>query len=389
MVALAAMGQEPAQTSLQNLPKPVYGSVSGRITCENNLPARLAVVTLLPIGDASEPPTSSRAVSRPVLTPVDTQLDGSFTIPHVAPGYYYVVVQYPGYVSPIAQLNREDLIRPSLEMQKFIASVLPAVAVDPNRVSNVDVRLRRGASINGYIRYDDGSPAPGLQIRVLRKDGKGKWIGVPIRDGGGSDDLGRYRIVGLPAGEYMLEASLQVFERYTDYLFDGGGSSSSGTKFGIKIYSGSETRRRDAKLIKLNDGEDDSSEDMVIPLSKLHSVTGSIVQARTGHVVSAGTVVLLYPDDNSEAFSTKVDKDDSMFHFDFVPEGSYILKVANARDVSREEISNGKNSMPPTHTKETTLKSYGPQQQPLLIEGDLSGLLLPVPEAAAPAKGAQ
>jgi hypothetical protein len=392
-LALTASGQQTAQPSAQNLPKPVYGSVTGRVTCENNIPARLARVTLLPVSETpdSRTPIQGDSRSQPlVLSQVNTGLDGSFTIPRVAPGYYYVVVEYPGYISPTAQLTSDDLAHPSLEMQKFIASVLPTVAVDPNRVSTIDVQLRRGASISGFIRYDDGSPAPDLDLRVLRKNSSGKWVGVRIQGAEGnnrpaSDDQGRYRIVGLPAGEYVLETKLEVSEHLTNHLFDSstssGGSSWGVTKFGISIYSGDETRLRNATHIKLNDGEDDSNEDIVIPLSKLHSVSGAIVQARTGRVINAGKVALLYPDDNSEAASAKVDKDDSTFRFDFVPEGNYILKVTNARDVSREEIPNGPpGTFPPTRTKETTIKTYGPQQQSIVIAGDMSGVLVSVPD---------
>lgn len=393
--ALAAVGQQAAQPA-QSLAKPIYGSVTGHVTCENNVPARLASVTLLPISDAPDSRTlvlSDGRSQQLVLTPVDTGLDGRFVIPRVAPGYYYVVVEYPGYISPTAQFTSDDLAHPSLEMQKFIAGVLPTVAVDPSRVSTVDIQLRRGASISGSIRYDDGSPAPGLNIRVLRKNPSGKWVGVRVKGAVGSnraasDDQGHYRIVGLPAGEYILETKLEVSEHYITHLFDSvtgsGGNSSGSTKFGISIYSGGETRLRNAAHIKLDDGEDDSNEDIVIPLSKLHSVTGTIVQARTGHVVNAGTAVLLYPDDNAEAASAKVDKDDSSFRFDFVPEGNYILKVTNARDVSREEIPNGPpGTVPPTWTKETTIKTYGPQQQPIIIAGDVSGVLVSVPDPAS------
>jgi hypothetical protein len=387
--ALAAVGQQAAQPA-QNLAKPIYGSVTGHVTCENNVPARLASVALLPISDApdSRAPVQGDGHSQQlVFTPVDTGLDGSFTIPRVAPGYYYLVVEYPGYISPTAQLTSDDLAHPLLDMQKFIASVLPSVAVDPNHISTVDFQLRRGASISGSIRYDDGSPAPGLHIRVLRKNSTGKWGGVRIQGAVASDDQGRYRIVGLPAGEYVLETKLEVSEHFTTHLFDsatssGGSSSGTTTKFGISIYSGGETRQRNATHIKLDDGQDDSNEDIVIPLSKLHSVTGTIMQSRTGHVVNAGTAVLLYPDDNSEAASAKVDKDDSTFRFDFVPEGNYILKVTNARDVSREEIPNGPpGTVPPTHTKETTIKTYGSEQQPIVIAGDMSGVLISVPDA--------
>lgn len=384
-LAFAGSAQQATRQTPRNVP--TFGSITGHVYCsDTNAPARLANVTLMPIPEDPGPSTpvekETHQSPHTSFAPIQTLLDGSFTMPRVEPGFYYLVVQYPGYISPVSQLTLEDLAHPSLEMQKFIASVLPTVSVASNRVTTSDIRIQRGAAIDGIIRFDDGSPAPDLSIAVLRKDKKDKWTRV-ANISGGSDDQGRYRIIGLPAGEYILETDLSISDQFTDNLFGSVGSYSIFSRYRLPIFSGGQTRQRDAKLIKLGDGEDDSGEDITIPISKLHSVAGSITQARTGRVINAGTVVLQYPDDNSQAASANVDKDDSTFHFDFVPEGNYILKVTDARDVTREEISNGPaGTVPPTHTKETTIKSYGEQQQPIVIVGDMSGILVPVPEKA-------
>jgi hypothetical protein len=376
-----------AQQATRQAPQtvPASGSITGHVYCsDTNAPARLAKVTLMPIPEDVGPvEKETHHPQRTLYTPIQTLLDGGFTMPHVEPGYYYLVVQYPGYVSPVSQLTREDLAHPSLDMQKFIASVLPSVSVASNRVTTTDIHIQRGAAIRGTIRYDDGNPAPDLDIRVLRKDKTDHWKLIPNL-ASSSDDEGQYRIIGLPAGDYILQTDLALQDQLTDYLFgssdSSGGSYSSYSKYNLPIFSGGATRQSDAKHIKLGDGEDDAGEDIVIPISKLHSITGNITQARTGRVINAGTVDLLYPDDNSKAASAKVDKDDSTFHFDFIPEGNYILKVTDARDVTREEISNGPAAIPPTHTKETTIKNYGEQQQPIVIEGDMSDILIPIPE---------
>ena len=393
LVLLYSFTFSNAQVTRQTPPNPyTFGSITGHVYCsDTNAPARLAKVTLMPIPEDTGPvEKEKRQPQRTLFAPIQTLLDGSFTMPHVEPGFYYLVVQYPGYVSPVSQLTREDLAHPSLDMQKFIASVLPAVSVTSNRVTTSDIRIQRGAAIKGIIHYDDGSPAPNLYIRVLHKDKKDHWNPIP-NIGRMSDDDGQYRIIGLPAGEYILQTDLSLEDELTDQLFNGsessGGSYFSSTRYNLPIFSGGQTRQRDAKHIKLGDGEEDSGEDIVIPISKLHSITGNITQARNGHVINAGTVVLQYPDDNSQVTTAKVDKADSTFHFDFVPEGNYILKVTDARDVTREEISNGlPGAIPPTHTKETTIKNYGEQQQPIVIVGDMSDVLIPVPEKAAPQK---
>jgi hypothetical protein len=392
LVLLCSFTFSNAQQATRPTPQnpSTLGSILGHVYCsDTNAPARLAKVTLMPIPeDAGPVEKESHHPQRTIYTPIQTMLDGSFTMPHVEPGYYYLVVQYPGYVSPVSQLTREDLAHPSLDMQKFIASVLPSVSVASNRVTTTDIHIQRGATIRGTIRYDDGSPAPDLDIRILRKDKTDHWKLIPNL-GSSSDDEGHYRIIGLPAGDYVLQTDLALQDEVTDYLFgssdSSGGSYSSNSRYNLPIFSGGATRQSDAKHIKLGDGENDAGEDIVIPISKLHSITGSITQ-RTGRVINAGTVVLQYPDDHSEAASAKVDKDDSTFHFDFIPEGNYILKVTDARDVSREEISNGPAAIPPTHTKETTIKNYGEQQQPIVVVGDMSDIVVPVPEKGAAPK---
>lgn len=394
LLTFASSAQQAPRQAPQNIP--TLGSIVGHVYCsDTNAPARLAKVTLMPVPQDSGPSTPAEKETHQsphtLYTPIQTLLDGGFTMPHVEPGYYYLVVQYPGYVSPVSQLTREDLTHPSLDMQKFIASVLPSVSVASNRVTTTDIHIQRGAAIKGIIHYDDGSPAPDLNIRVLRKDKTNHWKLIPDL-GSSSNDEGQYRIIGLPAGEYILQTDLSLQDEFTDYLFSGsessGGSYSSYTRYKLPIFSGGVTRQSDAKHIKLGDGEDDSGEDIVIPISKLHSITGNITQASTGRVINAGTVSLLYPDDNSTATSVKVGEYDASFHFDFVPEGNYILKVTDARDVTREEIPVPPGEVQRPAFNETINHSYGPQEQSITIIGDMSNVLIAVPEKSANTKPA-
>ena len=105
--------------------------------------------------------------------------------------------------------------------------------------------------------------------------------------------------------------------------------------------------------------------------------------------MNAGKVTLSYAEDGTELVSAEVSGEDEAFHLMFVPEGDYTVKVTNAADVTREEVSNGPGSMPPTHTEAKTVRSFGDASQPLKVVSDVSGLVVSVPTAAAGAKAAQ
>ena len=134
-----------------------------------------------------------------------------------------------------------------------------------------------------------------------------------------------------------------------------------------------------AKAIKLSEGEESSLNDIEIPVTKLHAVSGTILEGATGRTVNAAHVAIAYTDDGSQLVSTNVSKEDDSFHFLFVPKGEYTLKVTEARDVTREKIPNCAQGMPPSHTEEKTVRSFGDAEQPLLLQTDITGLSVAVP----------
>src|ERR1039458_10109420 len=113
-----AFAQKPAAT----------GTVTGHVTCaDTNTPARLAIVVLRPVPAAKS--ADSAAASKPVeARRGQTLLDGTFSIPSVAPGTYFVLASMAGYISPLAVLgfSNEDLLEPTGELRKRIAASGPA-----------------------------------------------------------------------------------------------------------------------------------------------------------------------------------------------------------------------------------------------------------------------
>jgi 5-hydroxyisourate hydrolase-like protein (transthyretin family) len=389
-----------AQTALQSVPRPEpTGIITGHVLCaDTQRPARLAEVKLVRVptkDDAKiDPKKTSFSDSAPAGDAVETSLDGSYTLRNVKPGQYYVVVDKEGYLLPLAAFSLKDLADPDVETKARIANAIHIVTVLPNQTASEDVTLERGASVSGTVLYDDGSPASGIGISILAKDKDGKWTPIKAfryRSNYGflsTDDNGHYRLAGLPPGEYATQANLALSDHETSIGPMPGNPSATvqmnftKTRFSLPLYSGDVLHKPDAKAYTLGTGEARAGEDLVFPLAKLHKVGGQLL-ARDGHALNAGKIELLYPDDNSKMTEADVQYDDSAFHLEFVPEGDFLLKVSDAKDVTKSQIENPAGYTPRFHEETKTLKTYGSTQQPLSVKGDMSGVIAMVPEASS------
>lgn len=389
-ISLATHAQPPEK-------KPATTTVTGHVyLADTNTPARLATVMLEPAraldNDPDPPPRKDHRPAMIHTSAVQTLLDGSFTIPKVAPGAYYVVAYKSGYLSPLSTVSEDALEHPTPEDHKRIVGILPRIVVEAALPVSVDIRLERGAAISGTVLFDDGTPASGLPVHALvrRKDGK-KETWSPLRAmpfalmaDVYTDDLGRYRLTGLQSHEYMVEVVLQL--QHMDFASTpgtSGGSSSINNVATLSFYSGSSTRKADAKPFTVEANEERSGEDITIPISKLHTITGEIVAAHDGHVLNQGSVKLLDPDDKSEVESSKVERTDGKFHLLFVPEGNYILRVSDAADVTYEDVPYPPGTLPATHEETHVLHAYGTMDQPLNVHDDAAAVVLSVPEKSA------
>jgi hypothetical protein len=377
-------------SAAQNNPtaKSGAGTVTGHVYCaDTNAPARMATVQLKPVKDveapSGEPPHS--ASDEPASGVIETTLDGSFAIPNVAPGSYYVVTTAAGYLSPHIHNEDTDDAEPKPTAGQP-AIVIPKVDVEADQAASIDVRIERGAAVSGIIRFDDGSPAAGVLVVVLHKS-KNKWVSSPTGDYGAfampsslmTDDLGHYRIGGLRDREYILQATLF----HVDLMPAGArGSGLSGTlRNSLAVYSGDAMRKSDAAPFKLGPGEDRTGTDITIPLSKLHSISGIVTAASDSHPINSGHLTIEDPTDKESVVEAELGSDGT-FHLEGVPEGTYALHVQNAGDKQIVKATVGGDV---TFHNEEIIHQYGDLVQTIKLEGDIPNLVLTVPETKKPA----
>jgi hypothetical protein len=396
---LPAVAQE--QAAPQAAPS-VYTTVSGRVTCgDTGHPARFAAVQLIPekpqptqttdwskikdskdMGKAMEK-GMAQAQKGTGLTAVSS-IDGSFEMPQVPAGTYYVVAQVKGYLSPFDALSETDKYKGGADAVKKIQALAEKIVVQDAPV-RVDVRLERGSSISGVIRYDDGSPAADLTpVRMVMQE-DGKWKTDAFNPGGGNnnttDDRGHYRISGLAKGKYAIKAQLPTNKSIIG--LGGAQSLHHNTGDALVVYSGGVFREKDIKPIEVGAGEDVDGIDIVFPVDSLHIVSGTVTAKTDGHTLNSGAAALLDTETKEWLRYTKIEEDGS-FKFNNVLEGQYALQI-KAADVDKNAQGDAYAQM----FNPKFQKNYQDSTIQIDVKGDLTGLVVQVadqPAAGAPAK---
>src|SRR4029450_6004223 len=84
----------------------------------------------------------------------------------------------------------------------------PIALDNGQQMTGLSLRLQRASVITGAIVDQNGNPAAGISVGVLRYvfvNGERKMM-TAYRSEQSSDDRGIYRVYGLPAGEYFVSA---------------------------------------------------------------------------------------------------------------------------------------------------------------------------------------
>lgn len=167
-------------------------SIAGRVAeSGNGAPIPDAQVTVMPVRSARvftgipEPPLSVR-----------TDKDGRFTIRGLEPGRYHLAAQKSGYA------------------MAFGPGAASTIELASGQEQRADLTLERGAAIVGRVVNDAGEPLVNLRVMALRNAPVGPRSAtapnpgpIPAGPSAQTNDLGEFRLFGLPAGEYYVQAS--------------------------------------------------------------------------------------------------------------------------------------------------------------------------------------
>ena len=342
LLSKCTLGQDIAVTVMQpptaNRPL-AAGSIIGKVMCaDTRRPARGARIMVMAASTFGEGEQNGINSGPPPMA--STALDGSFRVPHMPPGDYFILVFAAGYLSPLDGVmvaNTKDSAQ-----QRSVGALLeekaPKVSIHGQETARLDVELQRGAILAGTVVYSDGSPAAELPVLLQKPEpAKGEGKQEELIDAGAmlgemlgrqrsiTDDQGHFRISGIPGGRYRLTV-IQKFEQNTnlDDLVD---RFNPGLEKNDRliVYGGNTLHQKDAKLYELRPGDTLGGVEIILPLTGLHSIQG-VATAKDGTPLNFGLLSLSDTADPTINFHTKV-RAGGEFRFTGISEGIYEMKI--------------------------------------------------------------
>jgi hypothetical protein len=309
------------------------GSVTGTVIAQDtSQPARFAEVMLQRVAPASTD-TSGRQGGGfggfGGMSQARTEVDGTFEISGVAAGDYYVTAGAPGYIPEQALL--QAAFAAGADPADLLARI-PVVHVTADSASSINLTIQRGSVLAGRVAWEDGSAASGIMVmatltpqppalpgslQVIRSLGSGASTAM-------TDDRGAFRIAGIAAGEYLLQA---VIESHT--FTTGGFGRVPQVVSPIRIYAPGTFHKASAKPITVRNGDERDDVRLVIDLRGLHTVSGQATSASPGQSVASGRVTLRDATDPTLQLMGSIQPDGS-FTVRYVPPGSYTLQIGGA-----------------------------------------------------------
>jgi hypothetical protein len=196
------------------------------------------------------------------------------------------------------------------------------LTVDGNHQDeHLRIVLKKGAVVVGRIRNPDAEPEANLQVSALKRTDKAGPIGFAQLGHAQTNDLGEFRIAGLPSGEYRIVASAQRHG-----LFD---AIQSGAMTLAPTFFPGTLDQDAASIVTLAPGQAVTGIEFTMSTVAAFRVSGVVVD-RSGRP-SPHAMVTLIPNIRTSAFfmpTMSLASDDGTFEIGPVMPGTYRVKAS-------------------------------------------------------------
>ncbi len=233
-----------------------------------------------------------------------TNKDGEYTITGLPAGRYIVKFE-SGYANPTYpdQWWTNTDTGPSDESEATPFTLAPG-----GNKTDLNANLQVGATITGTVTAaDTGEPIKSATIRADRVDGGEAYYGH-------TESNGEYSIVGLPAGQYIIEFSYY----YTDS--NHANQWWTGTEVGSPL-------RSQAKPLNLSIGQNQTDIDAALLVGS--TISGTVTATKSGREVDDVRVRAYLWDDQLQEFAQNYSaftNGDGKYYITGLPAGNYLVE---------------------------------------------------------------
>ena len=298
-------------------------TLRGRLVYEDSgRPVRYAMVSLL----RADEKTSGEFYSGYSAKYVKTDENGEFVIKNVGAGSYYPFVKSEGI------LNRNSyrfIQKDDSENEIFEKITVSGLGEFP-----VLIRAKRGGAISGRIFYADGEAAVGVKVEALKKtqdkfEQSNPYSSETSVGSVTTDDRGVYRFSGLPVGQYIVRVIEPVSHKIDKAEYDYGyrGNEQSNV---LQTYFPEGEISKDAKILDVERGQEQTEININLPDRKLFSVSGRVVLKKNQQPIKDFDISFIKISDfdngvigdYNRSSSIKTDKE-GLWHLKSLPKGKY------------------------------------------------------------------
>lgn len=301
----AIVGLLVAISLSQAAPAAPAGRLAGRVTVEGaDTPIAGARIILMPAGRPAGP-------TGPPPQAMSDQ-DGRFAFDRLAPGEYRLDAQKSGFAPLVVPGTRPGTI----------------VLAAGQSLDGVSIRLQKGGVIAGKVLDQRGDPFTELQVMAIRRvttPAGNSFMPAPTQGSQQTNDLGEFRVAGLPPGEYYIAAMPRRISPF------GGSGAATGTGMAIAttFYPGT-TDQTSAQSLVVASGGEVGNIIFTMQSAPAFSVSGRVVDEEGKPVARA--MVMLMGDSRNGIFmgpaGNAQTQDDGRFAMGEVRAGAYRITAS-------------------------------------------------------------
>lgn len=250
-----------------------------------------------------------------------TDVQGRFEFRDLPAGRFNVSVAKSGFVT--MQFGQKRPFEPGT----------PIELVDGQVMEKADVALPRGSVLAGRVMDEFGEVIAEAEVTAMRMQFQnGKRRLVPSGRNGMTNDLGQFRIYGLPPGEYYVSATLRNMSSMVVDMLGGGAGGPTGSNqnsgYAATYYPGTPSPG-EAQRVALAVGQELASVDIQLQPVRLAKIAGTAVGSDGAPMANA--MVMLMPAMREAMMmmpgGTSRTNKDGQFTLSGVTPGDYSLQV--------------------------------------------------------------